>query len=178
MSFARCQRGTASVEIVVMLPLFILLFVGVIHVHRVGLVRQEALATARACAFHFAVNGCTDAAAEHAICAGLNPQKGSPLTNDEAGKDTREHHSLIEAIGSWKVVDHLVSGLFGARASARAERSVPGFMSRHDRKVQGTFYVVCNTVPESWSDKASELMCGAASKLHVRDALGSLGLCK
>lgn len=178
MSLRTCERGTASVEIVVMLPVFVLLFFGAAHVHEVGLARQQALSEARGCAFYYAVNGCTKEAAEHAVCEGRNPRQGSPLTNDEAGQDTKEHHGIIETIGSWKIVDTLVTGLFGQGSSAKVERTVPGFMSEEEGKVSGSFYVVCNTVSESWSGKAGDFMCGAASKLKIKGALGHLGLCK
>ena len=72
MTIVRCERGTASGEIVVMLPVFILLFFGVMHIHRQGLAQQEAQTAARACAYYFAVNGCTDDAAKHPICEGID----------------------------------------------------------------------------------------------------------
>ncbi len=178
MSLTTCERGTASVEIVVMLPLFVVLLLGATHVHELGLARQQALSDARGCAFYYAVNGCTEEAAAHPICKGRSPRRGSPLTNDEAGQDTKSHHGVIETLGSWQIVDTLVTGLFGQGSSASSVRTVPGFMSRQERKVSGSFYVVCNTVSESWSDKAEDFMCGAAAKLSIKGALGHVGLCK
>jgi hypothetical protein len=54
------QRGTASVEVVMMLPFFIVAFFGVywMHAHYVG--RQQAMLRARSCGWVYAAGACED----------------------------------------------------------------------------------------------------------------------
>jgi hypothetical protein len=149
-------------EIVVMLPVFILLFLGVLHIHSAGLARQNAQSAARACACHYAVNGCTEEAAKDPICDGLQVGKeGSVEGGDEDTKQAQD--SIWDELSSWPVFGKVVSLLFGEGASARSEQVAQAFVGDHDRKVSGRFYMVCNTVSQSWSGKISELLCDAAN---------------
>ncbi len=164
MNLLRCQRGTASVEIVVMLPVFILLFLGVLHIHSAGIGQQEAQSAARACAYYYAVNGCTNDAAAHPVCEGLNVGKAA-----EAGsvKDAKDDTSVLTEVESWPVLGDALKLLFGEGSRARAERQVQSFVGDGDSKAVGRFYLVCNTVSESWSEKISELLCAVAARAKV-----------
>ncbi len=161
-SLATCERGTASVEIVIMLPVFILLFWGVMHIHSIGLARQQAQSAARGCAYHFAVNGCTDDAAAAPICAGIDVSKVGDIPDDAPGK--REDTSAIEAVKDWPLVGYLVERLFGEGSRARSEQTAKSFVGDEDSKVAGRFFLVCNTVSQSWSGKLTDLVCGVAKK--------------
>lgn len=165
MKIASCQRGTASVEIVVMLPVFILLFLGVMHIHSKGLAQQEAQTAARACAYYFAVNGCTDDAAEHPICDGIDVGKTAKIK--DAGSDTEEHHGFLTEVEGWPILGTAVQMLFGEGSRALAQREAQSFIGTEPSQVSGRFFMVCNTRSVSWSDRMGELLCGAASKLNV-----------
>lgn len=54
------QRGTASVEVVMMLPFFIIVFFGLywMHAHYMG--RQQAMLRARSCGWVYAAGACED----------------------------------------------------------------------------------------------------------------------
>ncbi len=161
-SLVRCARGTASVEIVVMLPVFIILFLGVMHIHSIGLARQQAQTAARGCAYYFAVNGCTEGAAAAPICKGVDVAKIGDIPNDAPGK--KEDTAAIDEVKDWPLVGGLVTQLFGEGSRARSDQTARSFIGHEDRKVTGRFFMVCNTVSQSWSTKIEELLCGVARK--------------
>ncbi len=167
MSIFGCQRGTASVEIVVMLPVFILLFLGVMHIHSTGIARQEAQSAARACAYYYAVNGCSDDAAKAAICKDIEVGKIG-----EIEKDSKDSASIVDKVGQWPILGPLVTQLFGEGSRALAERQAQAFVGDDDSKVSGRFYMVCNTVSQSWSGKVPEILCGAGDLIGLGKAPG------
>src|SRR3954453_9582048 len=57
-SRASTRRGTASVEVVVMLPVFVILFASGFYLHGLITAAQDAGIAARGCAWAHAVAGC------------------------------------------------------------------------------------------------------------------------
>jgi len=167
MSLLDDRRGSASVEIVVMLPLFIVLFAGVYHLHSAGSAALVAAEAARGCAWQFAVTGCEDAKRLE-LCQGASAAKGNDVKSEsdarsEAGDETaselEESESVLDKIEDIPILGELVTMLFGEGAVAAAERKVPGFMRSEDVTMARAYYIVCNTVSKSWSDLMKDQVC-------------------
>jgi hypothetical protein len=82
------RRGTASVEVVMMLPFFIVVFFGIywMHAHYAG--RQQAMLRARSCAWVFAAGACEDKATLDACLkddGGRSAEKGEKAQGSASG---------------------------------------------------------------------------------------------
>lgn len=172
---ARTQAGTASVEIVVMLPVMIVLFAAVYHFYSLGRAELTTSQSARACVWQYTMSGCRS---EGALCQGLTPegdgdveQKAANQGKEPEPEDGRYKHakdsskSVLEKATQIPVVRQLVELLFGKVASVSASMSVPKFRSEERSKTTNTLYLVCNTVPESWGDKIKASICDMAEKI-------------
>ena len=153
---ANCQRGTASVEIVVMLPVFIALLAATYYVHDVARAGQRALGDARACAYHFVMRGCTPEAAASPICSGVQAATTDAL--DGYDDDTRAHRSVIDRLEDWPVFGAITEGLFGKAALASAQREHRGFTAARTGAQKHALYMVCNPPAPSFRDRVRELL--------------------
>jgi len=178
MTIVACERGTASVEVAAMLPVFLVLLAGSAFLYRLGLAKQEALALARACAFQYAVLGCPDDATQLSVCEGLTVGEADKLAEQGARQDSPTAGSVLDEVAGWWLVGDLISSLFGTGARATATRNLRTFMGDGDTQVSGSFYLVCNTVSRSWGERINEVMCGVADKLRVKGSLEWLEVCK
>lgn len=168
-------RGTASVEIVVMLPLFIIAFAGVYHLHATGSAALVAAERARGCAWQYAVNGC-ESAAKAELCKHARAAKGSDVKaesdgrsgGDEAGAEIERSKSVFDRIEEIPVLNGLVRMLFGEGAVAAARTAAPRFMEKESDELEKTYYIVCNTVSKSWGDLIRDQVCAVVT--------GKLGL--
>lgn len=175
MRFVHDVRGTASVEIVVMLPLFIVLLAGVYHLHAAGSAALSAHERARGCALQFAVRGCDDVN-ESELCQGVLAAKASDVDResatraqgDAAAAELARARSILEQVEQIPLLGQLVTTLFGEGALARGERASPRFMEPGTRTHERTYYVVCNTVAKGWGDLLNDQVCALAK--------GQLGL--
>lgn len=158
----RTREGTASVEVVVMLPVFIVLVAGIFHVHGAAMARLEAREAARGCAYQFAMDACQRA--EHAVdlCEGAEPARGAPL---DGGASAEQARGVFAELERWPVLGPLVAGVFGETASASATREGRGYLSStREAGVDALpsvategIYLVCNTEPRDWGGIASHV---------------------
>jgi hypothetical protein len=159
-------RGTSSVEVVVMLPMFIILLSAVYFCHARAAARHDALTAARGCAFQFAMNGCRSTQPDIDLCDGAQAQK---LARIESGESTGVF-STIERI---PLLGAPVKALFGEGARGQARRKSPGFMGadalEHDERVM----LVCNTTSRSFLGHVKDSFCDLVeSVLEVGDGDG------
>jgi hypothetical protein len=147
------RRGSASVEVVVMLPVFLVLFFGVYHVHGVANARLEARAAARGCAYQFAMAACRDLTPAIDLCEGAEPVRGAPLD----GGESEEPGSVLESIEDWPLLGPMVTSVFGESASARAEREARAYLGNDPTVEAGDLHLVCNTEPRGWGGIASHV---------------------
>ena len=158
------RAGLASIEIIVMLPVFIVMLLGVVYLHEQALARQSALVAARGCAFHYASLGCTDAAKRAPACQGLDVGRAASLEGYEA--------SRFDEVADWPLLGAGLRALFGVGAVSRASREHAPLSGGAKVAVTESFYLVCNTESVSWKGRMEQLVCAAASKL------GTDALCK
>jgi hypothetical protein len=161
----REQGGTSSVEIVVMLPVFIILFFAVSYCYAQAAAKQEALTAARGCAFQFAMNGCELSYSGVDLCASAEPRKLA----DVEGPESTGVFAKVEQI---PLVGAAVETLFGEGAGAHATRSIPGFMGREDAPYKEHVYLVCNTKSRTIFGHVKDSFCDFAKAVTDADIPG------
>jgi hypothetical protein len=161
----RRRRGTASVEVVMMLPFFILVFAGVYYMHGLYAGRQLAMSKARACGWAYAKAGCQGARPSE--CPG--PEGGDPggaamEAGEAAGTGTAGQ--ILGTIDDIPVIgDILVAPfemLFGKPLTTNARHTVnqPKPSYGPDKfTVGGHYFTLCNTVRKSWDRVATDIFC-------------------
>ena len=168
------RRGTASVEIVVMLPVFTLLFFGVYHLHQVGSAALTTVERARGCAFEFAALGCEQQAKQAELCRGVVAAKADSVEQADQARHAQgepgvalERPSISDQIETIPVVGALWTAVFGEGSIASANVAAPLFMTQGEQTLQTQHYMVCNTVTKTWDQLRKEQLCGLAEQLGM-----------
>ncbi len=141
----RRMQGSASVEIVVMLPVFISLFAGVLWLHRSGSAVQSAGAMARGCAWAHALQGCPDTLPE--VCSELGVRSKAHGGEVEQLEDT----GWFGTLNSIPVLGAAVRGVFGHAHIISASVSNETFAGEAATS-SSRQYVLCNVVAQTWGD--------------------------
>jgi hypothetical protein len=169
------RRGTASLEAIIMLPLFLLMFASVylMHGHFAG--RQQAMIRARTCLWDYATRGCPTEDSEKAalqVCLvpkGLTPDEIKVANDDMRPADpygdtasTRVADVLLK-IEKIPVLGKMIGWLFGKPVSQAgyAVVQLPAYaMPERDRFVAaGEYHTMCNSVPKSWGEVGRDIFC-------------------
>lgn len=145
-SRVRC-RGAASVEAVVVLPIFLVLFISLFYVRDQVLAKQAAQEQARTCAWLYSWNNC-NAQGMPAECEGVvtdNPMLGEVPSE------------VTDALGGDSFFADIVAGMiepvlevaFGSSADAKVTRDVarPLLYGGETSTVVGKYHIACNLAP-------------------------------
>jgi hypothetical protein len=176
------QRGTASVEAIIMLPFFIFMFASVylMHAHYSG--RQQAMLTARSCVWRFAANGCREDEKEDLQeCLSPNGAEPAPVDvrkedepppqqeRDEEAQKQKEGGvtggvaDVLAVLEKIPILKSAVTWLFGRPVGATAKRIVqlPSYaLPKQDRFVAyGSYHTLCNSIPKSFSQLGKDIFC-------------------
>ena len=151
----RHESGTASVEVVVMLPMFIVLLSAVYYCYGRAAAKLEALTAARGCAFQYAMNGCDTADEGVDLCAAA---QGEKLARVKGGEFTGVF-SLVEKV---PFVGSAVETLFGEGARGKAVRSSARFTDGEREEHEQTVYLVCNTRSRTMFGHIKDSFCDFA----------------
>jgi hypothetical protein len=138
------QTGSASVEAVVVLPFFILIFGGVFLMQGLIANQQLALVTARRCAWEYSNNGCTDKPPE---CAEPDSADGVDEDNDQVRGVVNKIKGVESTAGkSIPVLGSTIEELFGRAFTASARREVPKppLFGSGKSIITGNYYLMCN----------------------------------
>ena len=172
------RRGTASVEVVMMLPFFILVFAGVYYMHGLYAGRQLAMTKARSCGWAYAKAGCRGN--RPAECPG--PEGGNDpggATVDPKDSASEGMFQFIDDVGSIPVIgDILVAPfkeLFGEPLATMARHQITQPKPSYGPDaftVGGRYFTLCNTVRKDWDDVAKDVFC-----TFVRSLPGGSLLC-
>lgn len=171
------QRGTASVEIVVMLPFFLALLGAVFYLHGLAAATQAAGMAARSCAWSYALAGCEGSLPP--ICEEIGLGKPEGLRIGLPGSELEiKPNGEMDFDGSWfdavadiPVLGAVVKGIFGVGKRIKATRKADEFMGDDKEVVTASTYVLCNTKAESWSDQVSKLFTRLLDCNEKTDAL-------
>ena len=160
-------RGTVSVEVVVMLPMFIILLSAVYFCHARASARQDALTAARGCAFQFAMNGCRGSDSEIDLCADAQAQKLSRVEGDEST-------GVLSSLERIPLLGGPIKTLFGEGARAQAKRQSQGFMGGDALEHEERVILVCNTTSRSLFGHVKDSFCDLVeSVFEVGESGGS-----
>lgn len=156
------EEGTASIEAVIMIPFFIivwglLLFAVDVYKHKI-----DAGLRARDCGWAFAQTGCQTLPPQ---CA---EEPGDPVAVD-GGAGTGELESSLDElpidipiIGD--VLNGVIDTLFGDLRVARHSASVqrPNVLGATTVQTRGAFAVMCNERPRTVGEMALDMVCSVA----------------
>lgn len=150
------SRGAASIEAVVALPVFVILFIGVIFVRDLTGARLAADSEARRCAWEFSANGCSDIPVG---CAGV--VRRLPLGElDEDMSDTWEagvsalengnvQGAIITALTRFVLVPLTSAFTQRLEANKTLERTRPNVFGGGTSQVSGRYRLSCNLKSKS-----------------------------
>lgn len=132
-----------SIEAIILLPVFLLIFAGVLLMQRLWESKQQALVRARSCAWEYANNGC-DRETLSKDC-----RKEVRDANGVGGDNRLEkdmNGGVLDGLGEIPIVGPVVAGLFSSALLARVERSVQRspLVSEGNSIVVGSYYLMCN----------------------------------
>lgn len=163
----KCYRdcrnlGAASVEAVVVLPVFVILFVGMFFVRDLTAARLDADAEVRRCSWEYALlNDCgtKPPGCEHVVGDGhYGPLLGrldDAVENIGEGTDLRNTKGFenVKRIIAKFVVDYLAQAITKRfEATKTVERSRPGLFGGGKSVARGTYGLACNVPPQRQGD--------------------------
>jgi hypothetical protein len=143
------ERGTVSVEIVVMLPMFIALWFMVYFIHDLFALDVSARAMARGCAFQYALRGCVGDASGVDLCTGVKASKGAAADAEGGG--------VFAQFENWPLLGDAIKFLFGEPLHAHAE-----VKQDEQRTHVADLYLVCNPMPEVEPKNIAQHICSLA----------------
>ncbi|MEY4513567.1 MAG: hypothetical protein RLZZ450_5689 [Pseudomonadota bacterium] len=178
----RRLRGTASVEVVMMLPFFLIVYAGIYWMYGHYMGRQQAMLRARSCTWEYAAAGCQDSE-RYKTCltaptGGGAPdveQSDQPVVASGAGKSGLEGEVAKNEVGTSKVgkimnkfesvpiLGDALHYLFGTPVLGRSRQPVRFGQNRFgpsEKAVPGAYSTLCNSVPKDWDKVAKDIFCG------------------
>jgi hypothetical protein len=150
------ERGAASVEAVVILPVMILVFAGVLFVTHVYEAKQRTLLEARMQAWEQSENACKGAAVLPNDAARQRERLRKEQTGVSGGGSAEGERTATAING---ILGGPLDELFGASVTTEAGREVKGPppFDRRVARVGSSYHLVCNIEPKSLSDLALSL---------------------
>ena len=154
--FRRSSRGAASVEAVVVLPVFIIIFASVLYVRSQVLSRQAAETKARSCAWTFSTNNCD------AIPPGcddiVRKVDGAAKVVDEIEKDLSSAKGGPVGSVISKVIEPALKCAFGSAVEASSKQSFqrPSLYGGGTATASGSYHLACNLAHETLIDVAKD----------------------
>jgi hypothetical protein len=156
------ETGAASIEAVVLLPCFLLLFFAIYGIHSRYEAKQRALANARHCAWVYSQRGCAGP-----LPPGCSTRPSTPRAL--AAKQYVESDFSTVSSGTEKparlsgVIENQVGEpqrtLFGRyiNATSRISPEVPDILGWDESDTQAKYHLACNLEPQRLSDVLSFL---------------------
>lgn len=153
----RCLRGTASIEALMVILVFVLLWIGVSYVGRLHHAKIASKAEARTCAWRIAESACRRIPPE---CNGVAGE-----TSSSKGSDALEEITKGDSLGGKiadafeEVLTNQIEGLFADRVEASSSEGVkrPPIVGKGVVEVRGAISLPCNTKELSVEDVAKDV---------------------
>ncbi|HKY34634.1 MAG TPA: TadE family protein [Polyangiaceae bacterium] len=153
------QRGVATVEAVVVLPVFVIIFISLFYVRDIAVTKQAAEEHARTCAWLYSALDC-----EGAIPAGcddvLTEAPAASVIAPDVDKAFNEGLDALksgETPSGGKLVSDAIVPLVGSALEAAFGRAIeantvhpverPGLFGGGQRTVKGRYHLACNLHP-------------------------------
>jgi len=166
----RCEQGTASLEAVLILGVFLVVYVGLLHMHKLQGNVLLARAKARTCAWHYSNAGCRGA-----MPAGCSEARATAV---ERIADDDNDRSIMDSITDLGVIGPLLGQVLGSSADVRVQRSVKhsAMFGDEDVTVGAGIYLMCNEHNRTAEEIAKDTACALVdSGSFIGSALGCGG---
>jgi hypothetical protein len=155
----RSCRGVASVEAVVVLPVFVIIFISLFYLRDLAVTKQAAEEHARTCAWLYSAKdcegevpeGCGDvlapASAPSVIAPDVEEAFNEGVKDLEKGKTPSGGKLVSGAIAP--LIGSALEAAFGRAIEADARHTVekPALFGGGQRTVQGRYHLACNLQP-------------------------------
>ena len=149
-------RGTASVEAVIVLPVFIIIFVSVFYVRGQVFSRQAAETKARTCAWAYSMKNCSEIPPG---CEGV-----LQVVSGAGQVDGKIEKALSGATGGLvgpviaKVLEPALKAAFGRSLDASTQESYqrPALYGGGTATSSGSYHLACNLTPETALEVAKD----------------------
>ncbi len=169
------QRGVATVEAVVVLPVFVIIFISLFYVRDIAVAKQAAEEHARTCAWLYSAQDCegavpagcddvlTDAPAPSVIAPDVDKAFHDGLDALEQG--AKDGKAPSSAKGG-KLVSGAIAPLVGSALEAAFGRAIdantdhpvtrPALFGGGQRAIQGRYHLACNLHPTTPGEVAKD----------------------
>ncbi|MDQ3031891.1 MAG: hypothetical protein M3Y87_05690 [Myxococcota bacterium] len=160
-------RGAAYTEVIIMMPVFISLFVGIGFFHEYYLARMNAATEARRCAWAYSNGGCDQVPDG---CAGVIRGTGgaesrgsSPAVEDHTG-DVRDGVAELDREMPMSASRRIMEAILGSSTTARGSEPVqlPDWVGGGSREATCGYTVVCNEREHTLQSLVREAFCNKA----------------
>ncbi len=154
----RRRSGTASLEAVMLLSVFILIFAGIRYVETLWESRQQVLLQARKCAWLYANAGCEEENLPQDCIEILQDATGLPERNALAES---MNGGVLDGLAEVPLIGPVIEGLFANAFTSRAERQVQQTPLIGERTVAiiGNYYLMCNEKKRDMLDLITDAFC-------------------
>lgn len=169
------QRGTASIEALLVITSFVLLWAGVQHLGRMSVLEQQARSEARSCAFLMASQSCQEVPAH---CTGETheaaPSEEAQTLRDATKRGTEEAE---DAEPIQETLDAQVdAGFFRrARASAGSRLRRPLQLGEEEVRIAEDFSLPCDPKPGTLGDRLKDTFREMFDQMKSDDAADTEG---
>jgi hypothetical protein len=158
------RRGAALVEAAILLPFLAIVFAGAVYIGRRELAKQEALLTARSCAWRYAHGACTELppGCPEELFQRNQSDEPDPLIQEQvlearATTDGAGQGAFAAAVRD--KVDRILFFVLQGTVTTRAVRTlaVPAPLRDAPGEVRASYYLPCNLAPLSPGRMTREL---------------------
>lgn len=162
----RKRNGSASLEAVMLLPVFILIFAGIQYVERLWENQQQTLLQARKCAWLYANAGCDEETLTEDCVDTLRDTDGLTERNELAKS---MNGGILDGLTEVPLIGPVIEGIFSSAFYSRSSRSIQQtpFLGDGTVTVVGRYYLMCNEKKRDMLDLIKDAFCST-----VGDASG------
>ena len=150
------QRGVATVEAVIVLPVFVILFVSVFYVRSQVLARQASESKARTCAWAYSMNNCNTVPPG---CEGLVKvvRESGPVADKVSQAASKATGGLAGPVVH-QVLSPALDAAFGRSLDSNTQQSYerPPLYGGGTQSASGSYHLACNLTPETPLDVAKD----------------------
>ena len=157
-TFHTSRRGVASVETVIVLPVFIIAFASVFYVRNVVTAKQAAESKARTCAWLYSAANCDRSALTPECAEVLQDTSNAGSLVDPIKKElNRARITPIDQVIT-SVLDPIVEAVFGSGVNARVstEYERPPIYGGGRGTAIASYHLACNVERRTITDVARE----------------------
>lgn len=160
----RRRRGAALVEAAILLPFLTIVFAGAVYIGRRELAKQQALLTARSCAWRYAQSACTtlppgcpEDLFQKNQSSEPDPQIRDQVLEARAATDSAGQGAFAAAVRD--KVDGILFFVLSDTVTTRTVRTiaVPAPLRDAPGEARASYYLPCNLAPLSPGRMAGEL---------------------